>query len=131
MPNGNNAASDRTPASAGFSMPAEWEPHEATWLGWPHNAADWPGKFEIIPWVYGEMIRKISSGEIIRLLVRGESDKNMARRILKSAGVKLKAIKFVAHPTNRGWTRDTGPIFVKRPAAGGKSETAIVNFHFN
>ena len=54
-------------------MPAEWEPHEATWLGWPHNATDWPGKFAAIPWVYGEMVRKISAGEIIRLLVRHQA----------------------------------------------------------
>jgi agmatine deiminase len=122
---------DLTPVRAGFSMPAEWERHEATWLGWPHNAGDWPGKFEIIPWIYGEMIRKIATGEIIRLLVRGESDKGMARRILKSVGVNLQKIKFVVHPTNRGWTRDTGPIFVRRQASRGKAETAIVHFHFN
>ena len=51
-------------------MPAEWAPHEATWLGWPHNATDWPGKFAAIPWVYGEMVRQISVGEIVRMLIR-------------------------------------------------------------
>ena len=121
---------DITPARAGFSMPAEWDPHEATWLGWPHNSDDWPGKFEMIPWVYGEMIRKIASGEKIHLLIRNKTDENMARRILKSAGVNLQRIRFITHPTNRGWARDTGPIFVRR-AGGRKSETAIVHFHFN
>ena len=119
-----------TPANAGFSMPAEWESHEATWLGWPHNTEDWPGKFETIPWVYGEMIRKIAAAEKINLLIRNKADENMARRILKSTGVSLQKIKFITHPTNRGWTRDTGPIFVRR-TAGGKMETAIVHFHFN
>lgn len=119
-----------TPANAGFSMPAEWEPHEATWLGWPHNADDWPGKFEIIPWVYGEMIRKIATHEKIHLLIRNKADENMARRILKSTGVNIKRIKFITHPTNRGWTRDTGPIFVRR-ASGRNEETSIVHFHFN
>lgn len=107
----SNAA---TPAELGFSFPAEWEKHEATWLGWPHNASDWPGKFEIIPWVYGEMVRKISAGENIRLIIRHNKDEQFARHVFKSAGVDLRKIKFVTHPTNRGWTRDTGPIFVKR-----------------
>ncbi len=114
-----------TPAELGFSMPAEWEKHEATWLGWPHNASDWPGKFETIPWVYGEMVRKISEGERINLLVRHKADESLARKIFKLAGVDLKKIRFITHPTNRGWTRDTGPIFVKN------KETAIVHFHFN
>ena len=120
-----------TPAQAGYFMPAEWERHEATWLGWPHNAEDWPGKFEMIPWVYGEMMRKISEGEKIYLLVRNKADETMARRILKRVGADSRKIVFVTHRTNRGWTRDTGPIFIKRPFAGGKTETSIVHFHFN
>ena len=118
------------PAQLGFTMPAEWEKHEATWLGWPHNPNDWPGKFEVIPWVYGEMVRKISSGENVRLIIGHKRDEVQARHIFKKVGVDLRRIKFVVHPTNRGWTRDTGPIFVKR-GAGAKSETAIVHFHFN
>jgi agmatine deiminase len=121
-----------TPAELGYSFPAEWEKHEATWLGWPHNASDWPGKFETVPWVYGEMVRKISAGENIRLIVRHKADENFARRVFKHVGVDLRKIKFVAHPTNRGWTRDTGPIFVKKAESGKrKAETAIVHFHFN
>ena len=104
-----------TPAALGYTMPAEWEPHAATWLGWPHNASDWPGKFEVIPWVYGEMVRKISAGEKIHLLVRHQTGRERrARHIFKHVGVDLRKIKFVTHPTNRGWTRDTGPIFVKK-----------------
>jgi agmatine deiminase len=143
------SANTSTPAELGFSMPAEWEPHEATWLGWPHNASDWPGKFAAIPWVYGEMVRKISAGETVRLLVRHPAEEKLARRVLQRTGCNLKKIRFVVHPTNRGWTRDSGPIFVKRPSprplshrmgAGGsalaepgegKPETAIVHFHFN
>ncbi len=130
MPTGKKA-SEPTPTDAGYTMPAEWERHEATWLGWPHNVEDWPGKFEIIPWVYGEMIRKIALGERIHLLIRNRADEKMARRILASTGVDLQKIKFVTHPTNRGWTRDTGPIFVRRRSRGGRGETAIVHFHFN
>lgn len=120
-----------TPAALGYAMPAEWEKHEATWLGWPHNASDWPGKFEVIPWVYGEMVRRISAGEKICLLVRHQADETLARRIFKHVGVDLRKIRFVTHPTNRGWTRDTGPIFVKRSSPGKKPETAIVHCHFN
>jgi agmatine deiminase len=124
-----------TPADLGYAMPAEWEPHAATWLGWPHNASDWPGKFEVIPWVYGEMVRKISAGENIYLLIRHKQDEAFARRVFKHVGVDVRKIKFITHPTNRGWTRDTGPIFVKRSpqskVQSPKSETAIVHFHFN
>jgi agmatine deiminase len=120
-----------TPAGLGFSMAAEWEPHAATWLGWPHNVSDWPGKFETIPWVYGEMARKISAGENLCLLVRHEKDKQFARHVFKSTNVDLKKVKFVVHPTNRGWTRDTGPIFVKSEIGNRKLDTAIVHFHFN
>lgn len=121
-----------TPAALGYHQPAEWEPHEATWLGWPHNASDWPGKFEVIPWVYGEMVRHISAGENVRLLVRHARDEAFARRVFRHVGVDLRRIRFVTHPTNRGWARDTGPIFVRRPARGAKkAETAIVHFHFN
>jgi agmatine deiminase len=130
----NTTIPSATPAELGFTMPAEWEPHEATWLGWPHNASDWPGKFEVIRWVYGEMARKISAGEKIHLVIRHKKDEQLARHVFKSAGVDLRKIAFVTYPTNRGWTRDTGPIFVKRKAEkqkGGKAETAIVHFHFN
>jgi agmatine deiminase len=133
MPTKNHFAA--TPAELGFTFPAEWEKHEATWLGWPHNASDWPGKFGIIPWVYGEMVRKISAGENIRLIVRHNKDEQFARHVFKGVGVDLRKIKFVVHPTNRGWTRDTGPIFVKKNSnaktPSSKSETAIVHFHFN
>jgi len=129
MPIKTNTAA--TPDELGYTMPAEWEPHAATWLGWPHNATDWPGKFTVIPWVYGEMARKISAGENISLIIRHEKDKQFARHVFNSVGVDLKKVKFVVHPTNRGWTRDTGPIFVKSEIGNRKSEIGIVHFHFN
>jgi agmatine deiminase len=125
-----------TPGELGYAMPAEWEKHEATWLGWPHNETDWPGKLDTIRWVYGEMVRKIASGEIVRILVRHKKEEALARRYLRQAGANLKNIRFFFHPTNRGWTRDTGPVFVRRrnrQTASRKppSDTAIVHFHFN
>ena len=124
-----------TPAALGYAMPAEWEPHAATWLAWPHRAADWPGKFEIIPWIYGELIRKISAGETVQLIVRHQKDEQFARHVLQKVGVYLRKIKFVTHPTNRSWIRDTGPVFVKKSpkskVQSPKSETAIVHCQFN
>jgi agmatine deiminase len=115
-----------TPGELSFAMPAEWEKHEATWLGWPHNETDWPDKIDTIRWVYGEMVRKVAEGEIVRILVRNKAEEKFARTYLKRARANLRNVQFIVHPTNRGWTRDSGPIFVKR-----KSETAIVHFHFN
>ncbi|MGO8836075.1 MAG: agmatine/peptidylarginine deiminase [Limisphaerales bacterium] len=123
------SAKATTQAGLGYSMPAEWEPHEATWLGWPHNATDWPDKLDTIRWVYGEMVRKISSGEIVRLLVRHRAEQKLAASYLQRAGCDLKKVEFIVHPTNRGWTRDSGPIHVRR--RNPKVETAIVHFHFN
>jgi agmatine deiminase len=116
-----------TPAGPGYSMPAEWEPHAATWLAWPHHEADWPGKMEAVRWVYGEMVRKISPGELVRILIRHRAEQKLAANYLKRAGCDLKRVEFVVHPTNRGWMRDSGPIHVRRR----KFETAIVHFHFN
>jgi len=115
---------------SGFSMPAEWEKHEATWLAWPHNEHDWPGKIDAIRWVYGEMSRKIAPGEIVRILVANKTVAKLAHSYLKRAGADLEQIEFIVHPTNRAWMRDSGPIFVRRKK-GRKSETAIVHFHFN
>ena len=130
------SANPATPAGLGYSMPAEWETHEATWLGWPHNETDWPDKIDTIRWVYGEMVRKISAGEIVRILVRNRAEQKLAASYFKRAGCDLKQVEFIVHPTNRGWTRDSGPIFVRRKTPNSelqtpKFETAIVHFHFN
>jgi agmatine deiminase len=110
-------------------MPAEWEPHEATWLGWPHNLTDWPGKFEPIRWVYGEIVRKIAPGELVRILVNSPAHELRARKVLKSVGVGMSRIQFLRFPTNRGWTRDFGPLFIKRRNPG--PQLAIDRFRFN
>jgi agmatine deiminase len=127
-----------TPAELGYSLPAEWESHEATWLGWPHNPTDWPDKLDTIRWVYGEIVRKIAPGELVRILVRHQAEERLARSYLQRAGCPLKNVRFIVHPTNRGWTRDSGPIFVKRKLQtsniGPRTsnvQTAIVHFHFN
>jgi agmatine deiminase len=111
-------------------MPAEWETHAATWLAWPHHPTDWPGKLNTIRWVYAEIVRKIAGGETVRLLVRSRQEARTATRYLERAGANTGAVEFIVHPTNRGWTRDSGPLFVRR-SVGRKLETAIVQFHFN
>src|SRR2546427_9476765 len=94
------------PAALGFSMPAEWEPHATTWIGWPHNASDWPGKLAAIQWVYGEIVRKLAPGETVRILVQSGEHERQARRVLERTGVDRARVEFLRLPTNRGWTRD-------------------------
>jgi len=108
-------------------MPAEWEPHEATWLAWPHEKSDWPGKFAPIPWLYGEIVRHLARVERVRILVQDGDAEDAARRILKKCHADLDAIEFFHHPTNRSWTRDYCPLFVKNKAG----EIAATHWHFN
>ena len=116
-------------------MPAEWERHKATWLGWPLNAEDWPGKFVPIRWVYGEIVRAITRGdEIARIVVESDRHKEQSLAVLAKAGVDMNKVQLYQHPMNRGWMRDCMPAFVKRSgtgAAGFTSEIAAVKFTFN
>jgi agmatine deiminase len=108
-------------------MPAEWEPHEATWLAWPHNPEDWPGKFQAIPWVYAEIVRLLAARERVHILVEDGTAGKRAAGILGRAGADLSNVSFHLWPTDRSWTRDSGPIFVRN--AEGK--VAITDWHFN
>ena len=121
------SAHSQTPAALGFRMPAEWEPHEATWLAWPHERSDWPGKFAPIPWVYGEIVRHLSRVECVRILVEDADAEQRARRVLKKSGAQIEAVEFFHVPTDRSWTRDYCPMFV-RNASG---ERGILNWRFN
>ncbi len=93
-------------------MPAEWEPHEATWLAWPHERSDWPGKFAPIPWVYGEIVRRLARVEKVRILVQDRALAASAERVLRKCHVDLAAVEFFVCPTDRSWTRDFAPTFV-------------------
>jgi agmatine deiminase len=119
----------RRPEPEAFRMPAEWDEHEATWLGWPHNLSDWPGRFAPIPWVYGEIVRKLAAGEIVRILVPAREHEAKARTILRRVGADTERVEFFRFPTDRGWTRDFGPICVRR--AGRRPEVAVARFRFN
>jgi len=107
-------------------MPAEWEAHRATWLAWPHNVADWPGRFAPIPWVYAQIVRRVALGEAVRLLVKDAAHERLVRGVLSRAGVGTGGVELHRFPTDRVWTRDTGPIFVRR-----EGERAVAHFRFN
>lgn len=122
------------PAKLGYRMPAEWEPHEATWIAWPHERTDWPGKFAAIPWVYAEIVRHLSASERVNILINHARAELEAKKILTnvvghedSDHSTWERISFWRIPTDRVWTRDYGPIFVKN----SKGHTAIVSWQFN
>ncbi len=100
-------------ATLHYRMPAEWEPHAATWLAWPHHRADWPGKFDPIPWVYTEIIRNLARHERVELIVNDAASERQARKMLQRSNAPLKNIRFHRQPTNRSWLRDSGCIFTK------------------
>jgi len=121
------SAQTKTPHALGFRMPAEWEPHEATWLAWPHELTDWPGKFAPIPWAFAEIVRHLSQVERVYLLVEDRAAESRVRSMLKKSGANLDAIDFFRIPTDRGWMRDSGPICVRNEAG----EVAYNHFVFN
>ena len=107
-----------TPAELGFRMPAEWEPHAATWIAWPHNREDWPGKFQSIPWVYAEIVRHLARHELVEIIVTNAEAERSIRKLLKSSGVELgTVVRFNHWPTDRVWTRDYGPIFLRKDSS--------------
>jgi agmatine deiminase len=108
-------------------MPAEWERHEATWLGWPHELSDWPGKFPPIPWAFAEIVRHLSRVERVYLLVQNREAESRVRAILKKSGANLQAVNFFRVPTNRGWMRDSGPICVRNSSGA----VAFTHWVFN
>jgi agmatine deiminase len=116
-----------SPSALGFRMPAEWEPHAATWLAWPHERTDWPGKFAAIPLLYGDLVRRLAASERVRMEVRSHEEELAARRLLRQAGVPLEQVDFFVIPTDRVWTRDHGPLFVKHP----DGEVALTHWRFN
>src|SRR6201989_3025938 len=98
--------SSPTPFERGFWMPAEWDAHEANWLGLPHEESAWPGKFAAIPWAYAEIVRHLARVERVFLLVQNRTAESRVREILKKSGVHLDSVEFFRVPTDRGWMRD-------------------------
>ena len=107
--------------------PAEWEPHDATWIAWPHHEADWPGKFEAIPWVFAEIVRALHAHERVDILCHNEAVRANAIHCLDAHG--MDATRYALHdcPTDRAWLRDSAPTAVRSP--GGSVE--LVRWGFN
>ncbi len=127
-------AIETAPATAGYRMPAEWEPHAATWLAWPHYQGDWPGKFDPIPWVYAEIIRNLARHERVELIVNNGPAARKARRVLERAEAWSSNIRFHHWPTNRVWLRDSGCIFLcgaRNPARERLAPPLALKFRFN
>jgi len=128
---------ETSPAALGYRMPAEWEPHAATWLAWPHYHGDWPGRFEPIPWVYAEIIRNLARHERVELIVNDARAAKQARKVLERADALSDNIRFHRWPTNRVWLRDSGCIFLKcgagAPSRGrpAQPESLALKFRFN
>jgi agmatine deiminase len=120
-----------TPASLGFRMPAEWEPHEATWIAWPHNATDWPGKGLMVQWVFVEMTRLLHHGERVRIVVRNRAQQKHARQLLRRSRVDMARVDFFLAKTDRSWTRDFLPTFVVAGGNPGARQIGAVKWKFN
>jgi len=108
-------------------MPAEWEPHEATWIAWPHHREDWPKRFGPIPFVYAEIVRHLHASEKVYILVNNARHEEQARTVLSRLPLDWPRIRVFHIPTNRVWTRDYGPIFL----VDHKGRPGLTDWHFN
>ena len=118
-----------TPKQLGYYFPAEFEPHIATWLSWPHKEASWPGKIHTIFPFYAQFVKELTKGELVRINVADVAMKNFATGHLQAAGVDLSRVEFFFNPTNDAWCRDHGPAFLINPDAEIKK--VIVDWGYN
>ncbi len=122
------------PAAQGYRMPAEWEPHESTWLAWPHYRGDWPGKFDPIPWVYAEIIRNLARHERVNLVINDAASEKKVRAVLEKADALSDNVSFHHWRTDRVWTRDSGCIFLTpalTPTKNNADPLLALHFQFN
>lgn len=119
----------QTPKELGYYFPAEFAPHEATWLSWPHKEASWPGKIEAIYPYYAQFIKILSQSERVRINLADEAMKAFALKYIEQAGADLNQVEFYFHPTNDAWCRDHGPAFLINPDA--KQKKVIVDWGYN
>jgi agmatine deiminase len=108
-------------------MPAEWEPHRATWISWPHCEPDWPGKFATIPWVYAEIVRTLAAHEPVEILCHTLDVLASAREAVAAHGARADRVRMHVVPTDRVWLRDSAPTGVVDGAGG----TQLVDWRFN
>ncbi|MFM9021251.1 MAG: agmatine/peptidylarginine deiminase [Sediminibacterium sp.] len=118
-----------TPAAAGYFFPAEFYPHEATWLSWPHKEASWPGKIDTIFQPYSQFVAYLAKGEKVRINIADTTMRDVAIKHLEKADVNMANVEFYLHPTNDAWCRDHGPAFLINPAAQQKK--VVVDWGYN
>ena len=118
-----------TPAELGYYFPAEFAPHRATWLSWPHKEASWPGKINTIYPKYCLFIKELTKGELVCINVNDDRMKQFATDCLNKEGVDISKVTFYIHPTNDAWCRDHGPAFLINPKAEQKK--VIVDWNYN
>ena len=118
-----------TPREQGYFFPAEFAPHVATWLSWPHKEASWPGKIHTIFPSYAKFIKELVKGEEVKINVANKAMQEFAIQILEKEQVDLSRVHFFMHPTNDAWCRDHGPAFLINPTA--TQPKAIVDWGYN
>lgn len=118
-----------TPQAQGYYFPAEFSPHVATWLSWPHKEASWPGKIHTIYPYYAQFVKVLTESELVRINVVDAAMQNFATDHLLKAGVPMEKVEFFLHPTNDAWCRDHGPAFLINPNAANKK--VIVDWNYN
>jgi agmatine deiminase len=121
----------KTPKELGYYFPAEWHPHAATWLSYPHNEASWPGKISTIFPAYHSFIKEISRGERVNINVTDEAMGRHVREELEKIGVDPSRISLYLHPTNDAWCRDHGPAFLIAGRPDLRPPKVIVNWKYN
>jgi agmatine deiminase len=121
---------NKTPKELGYYFPAEFYPHKATWLSWPHKELSWPGKIEKIYKPYSEFIAEVSKGEQVNINVVDVEMKDFALKYIEQAEADLDNINFYIHPTDDAWCRDHGPAFLINPQSL-EHKKIIINWEFN
>ena len=119
-----------SPKQQGYYFPAEFAPHTATWLSWPHKEASWPGKIHTIYPYYGQFVKELAASEKVCINVNDEAMKSFAKGCLESAGADMSQVQFFIHPTNDAWCRDHGPAFLVNPSAAIHKKV-IVDWNYN
>ena len=115
---------DATPAAVGCRWPAEWEPHAATWVAWPHNRDTWPGRFDVVPPVFARLVRTIAQFEPVKILAGGEQVLAQAESFVGD----LPNVTLLDIETDDAWCRDHGPTFLVQSPG---SSLALVDWQYN
>lgn len=116
------------PRKRGYFFPAEFHPHRATWLSWPHKEASWPGRIETVYGVYSEFVKLLAEGERVCINVNDAAMQAFAEKNLSAVNADLKRIEFFMHPTDDAWCRDYGPAFLIQPK---EKKKLIVDWGYN